>query len=102
MSDDLEPAEETESEEPTYDLNELLERVVKEIAPDLFEGAAIPTAWHLVMEVVDEDGDLRLGEVARDGQPWWRSQGMLSAVITQMRAEAMESDLAYYEDDDEE
>lgn len=101
MDDVADLPEESGEEKETYDLPEVMERVVKEVAPELFGGAAIPTGWYLVIEAVDEDGDLVLGQMVREGQPWWRSQGLLSAVLGQIVAEThAEYVLSPYDEDE--
>lgn len=86
MSDDL-PQDPEPLIEPApglmYDAERTLEQAIIAYDREADGQNAILTGWVLIAEWIDEDGEPSMSAYAREGMPYWRIDGLLSAAPDQ-------------------
>lgn len=66
-----------------YDAERMLEQAIIAHDRQIDGGNAILTGWVLIGEWIDADGQPAMSAYAREGMPYWRIDGLLSAAPDQ-------------------
>jgi len=62
-----------------YDAEKMIEDAIRAYDADTDSGNALLLGWVVVAEWIDENGDPAISAFAREGMPYWRIDGLMSA-----------------------